>query len=164
MNIDKEEYLKLLSELDEPAEDISDDSWFYADPPAKEKMLKARAFSGSMDCTNFKREQILKAIKSNCNLQVGPFSIRIRGFYHSEKADKAYMSIDLFEKKTKTPTGHPCNMDYKVDVMKDNRFEGRPWAELFNNHRQGTAINVPIETVVEIVKWLQALKKLTAFL
>lgn len=165
MNMSKEEYLKLLQDLDgDVGSDLPVDSWFPSVSPAKEKMLKSKMFAGTTDCLELKREQILAAIKDNCNLKVGPFSIKVRGYYFSEKNEKPIMTIDIYERKSKTPTGHPCNMDYKLDVYSDKRFIGRPWLELFNNGRQGTATNVPIETVVDIIKWLQALKKLTVFL
>lgn len=171
--LSKEDYLKLLEELsnesDQEIDDISvidnlDITWMPSESAAKAKMLKNLQFNGTADATHMKKAQIKEAIAKSKNLQVGHFSIKIRGFYVSEKQSNSFMHLDIYERRTKTATGQPCNMDYKLDVMGDKRFIGRPWLNLFNNNRQGTATNVPIDTVVEIVKWLQALKKLAVFL
>lgn len=66
------------------------------------------------------------------------------------------------ERRFRTPSGNPCNMDYRINLHKDNRFTNRPWLNEFGP--QGEADDVPIETVVDIIRWLQALKRMNAFL
>lgn len=173
MNISKEDYIKLLTDLANDqytSKDVEDtvkdmgDAWFPAESPAKERMIKSREFTGTVDCLNLKKDQIIAAINKNKNLSVGPFTIRIRGFYTSEKNKDSFMTIDLYEWRTKTPSGHECRMDFRVNVLTDSRFEGRPWLTSFNNSQIGKAYNIPLNTVVDIVKWLQVIRKLAAFL
>ena len=52
-------------------------------------------------------------------------------------------------------------MDYPFDAPQDNLFIGKPWLALFSGT---SARNVPVETVGDIACWLQALKRMTAFL
>lgn len=171
--LSKEEYLKLLEEIaceDSPdyeqnlSEILGDVSWSPSISPAKEAMLKKLQFSGTVDATHMKRAQLKEALAKSKNLQVGHFSIKIIGFYDSEKHQTSFMTLNIYERRTKTATGQPCNMDYKIDVFSDNRFAGRPWLHLFGNNSQGKATNVSMDTAIEIVKWLQALKKLAVFL
>jgi len=72
------------------------------------------------------------------------------------------MDITVYQEKYRTPSGAPCKMSYKMDFSQDDRFSNRPWITYFNT--QGRAHNIPVETVVEIVRWLQALKRMNAFL
>jgi hypothetical protein len=73
------------------------------------------------------------------------------------------MNISIFEMKNTTPiSGAPCKMQYRANFHKDNRFKGKPWLELFSKF--GTADNVPTETVVDIIKWLQVIQKIGVFL
>ena len=71
------------------------------------------------------------------------------------------MDIKLSEEKTKTPSGNPCKMNYPVLMDKDLRFSNRKWSSLFYN---GIANNISIDLVVDIIRWLQVITKLPAFL
>ena len=167
----KEDYLKMLEDIanqqyqepEEPVEDVPADSWIWSVSPVKEKLMTAKLHSTS-DATNLHRDQIKKAIKNTRNIQCGPFSIKIKGYYQSEKLDNDFMHLDVYERRTKTPTGQKCNMDYRADLTSDKRFADRPWIIYFSKDNPGIAKNVPIDTVVDIIKWMQALKKLTVFL
>lgn len=169
MTTPRKEYLKYLKELtdgqysfdDEPEiPDTTDDSWIWAEPPAKEKM-KNIVFNGMVDATNLRKADIKKALSKAQNIQVGAFTLRIRDFYGKDPLEKGVLSFSVLERKTKTPNGHPCNMDYDTDLSKDNRFNDRPWLSYFKG---SSARDVPIDTIVDIVKWMQAIKKLSAFL
>lgn len=167
----KEDYLKMLEDManqqyDEPEEpevNVPTDSWVWGVSPLKEKLMTAKLHSTS-NVMNLHRDQIKKAIQNTRNIQVGAFSIKIKGYYQSDKLDNHFMHLDIYERRTKTPTGQSCNMDYKADLTSDKRFADRPWITYFSKDNPGHAKNVPIDTVVDIVKWMQALKKLTIFL
>lgn len=167
----KEDYLKMLEEIanqqysepKEPAVDVPGDSWIWGESPLKEKLKMANLHS-TTDATNLHRDQIKTAIKKTRNLKVGHWSIKIKGFYHSDKLDNDFMHLDIYERRTKTPSGQQCNMDYRADLATDNRFTNCSWISYFSTTSPGLAQNVPIDTVVNIVKWMQALKKLTVFL
>lgn len=173
MTLTKEEYIKLLEEIADqqyncdPAEDmvIADDSWIWADPPAKEKM-KAHNGYGTCNAIGLKREKIQEMLYKYKNIQVGHFLIRISEYHGFPdkfgKGKDLTMDIEIWERKFRTPSGNPCQMDYRADLSQDNRFFGRPWITLFAT--SSSASHVPVETVVDIIKWMQAIKKLSAFL
>ena|ERR1700676_3009441 len=168
-SISKEDYERLLEQLssdDQDLEqDIPEDAWIPSEPFAKDRM-KLHKSLGSIDATDLKKDQIQDALYSCKNIQVGNFSIRIESYhgYPNKQGKGTDLSMDIYlmEKRYKTPSGNPCNMDYKIDIYKDNRFTNRPWLHHFVAY--GRAVNIPVETVVDVVKWLQALKRLPAFL
>jgi len=169
MTTPRQEYLKYLQYLtdqqydysDEPEEEkIPDDAWIWADPPEKEKM-KNIIFNGVIDATNLRKSEIKKAIGQSKNIKVGNFTIRLVDFYGRGPLDKGTLSLRIYEKRTQTPTGQPCNMDYDAELHKDDRFNGRPWLSYFEG---SYGREIPIDTIVDIVKWMQVIKKLTAFL
>ena len=164
----KEEYLKLLDEIDNEDQDenldIPDESWIWAEPPIKQK-IKHNTLNSMVNLTTCRKDKIQEALYKCMNIQVGNYLIRISS-YHGEP-DKfgngtgLTMDICVWEKRYKTLSGNPCNMDYMVDLSKDNRFTNQPWLKLFDGYY---AKSVPVDTVVDIVRWMQALKRMTAFL
>jgi hypothetical protein len=180
MPISPFDYLKLLQDLEgsdsdyQEDDDVSvpDESWIWGESPLKEKMLGPR--NGAIDVTKYKKESIKEALYKSTNLQVGDFTLKIEryngrpGRFESIKPIQIdlSMNIAIWERKYKTPTGNPCKMDYRLDLHKDNRFVNKPWLTFFANSGLGTgkAVDVPVDTVVDIIRWLQALKRLTAFL
>lgn len=171
-SISKEEYLKLLEEIsnhqyDDEEDDVpnvEDDSWIWAESPAKDRMMRLN-HHGVIDVTKFRKEKIRDALYKCTNIQVGSFMIRISTYHgYPDKLGKGTdltMDIETWEKRYKTPSGNPCNMDFRVDLSDDNRFTGRPWLLLFKG---SSARKIPVETVVEIIRWMQAIKRMTAFL
>lgn len=164
-----EEYLALCQKLvDQQYDDAVDDydiskmEWMPAESEIKEKMLKINR-NGMIDLTHVKSTKIKEEIFKCGNLKVGDFKIIISQFngIPSQEKDKLTCSLRLMGHQSKTMNGMPCNMDNDVNLKKDNRFNGRPWLKHFNS---SYADNVPIDTVVDIIRWLQAIKKLTAFL
>ena len=53
-------------------------------------------------------------------------------------------------------------MENRVNVIKDDRFHNRDWVKFFHMGVRGK--HIPINTCVDIVKWIQAIVKLTPFL
>jgi hypothetical protein len=173
--ISKEEYLKLIESAQDDQEgydqidnyDISD-VWMQVEYPNKEKMLRAREASthGMIDVLKYRKEQIRDAIYKYMNLQVGEFTIHIKR-YNGHPKDKQLhgpltLDISIMQEKHKTPSGSPCKMSYKFDFFQDNRFTKQPWITYFN--ASGYANDIPVETLVEVIRWLQALRRLNSFL
>lgn len=162
-----EEYLRLLQKLvDDQYDDAIDDydiqemEWIPSEPefePVKKKKEVNR--NGSVDLTDTKAKFIEREVLRCSNIKVGDFKIIISEF--NEDADPLSCNLKIVVHQSKTMNGFPCNMDNDLNVRQDNRFSGRPWLELFQYNR---ADNVPIDTVVEIVRWLQAIKRMAAFL
>jgi hypothetical protein len=174
--ISKEDYLKLLEDLandqygyDEQPEDthVPDEAWIPSESVAKE-MIRMKNLHGKIDVTKFRKDKIQDALYKCMNIQVGDFLIKIESYHgHPDKFGKGVnltMDIEVWEKRYQTPTGRPCNMDFRIDWSRDNRFFGRKWLDYFGGGTNSSGINVPVETVVEIVRWMQALKRMTAFL
>jgi len=173
--LSKEEYLRLIESAQKDEEydqvdsyDIPSDAWIPSESPNKEKMLRSWAASahGMVDVLNYRKGQIQDAIYKCMNLQVGDFIIHIRRYSGHPKDKQLHgpltLDISVMQEKHKTPSGAPCKMSYKFDFFQDNRFTDRPWITYFNS--AGYATNVPVEIVIEIVKYMQALRKLSAFL
>lgn len=132
----------------------------YVPPPITEHKPNT---IGSIDLTKYKKDKIRDALLKCANLRVGNFTVIISRYYGMPK-DEAGMSMNIriMEDKTKTPTGNPCRMTYDIDVFKDTRFKDRAWRSYFKSGSSG--YNIPEQTVVEVIRWLQALTKLAAFL
>jgi len=175
-NISKEEYLKLLEDLaddqygttDYPEDNyVPDEAWIPSESGAKE-MIRFKNLHGKIDVTKFKKEQIQDALYKCMNIQVGDFLIKIESYHgYPDKFGKGTnltMDIEVWEKRYRTPSGAPCNMDFRIDWSKDNRFFTRKWLSYFGAGTRSAGINVPVDTVVEIVRWMQALKRMGAFL
>lgn len=142
--------------------------WLPAESEAKEKMLVARNRNenGCIDLTTVKKDKLHDALYKYTNVKVSEFIIRIEE-YHGKpgktgKTVNLTMDIAVWEEVYRTPSGAPCKMTYRKNFHQDNRFDKRPWLNYFNN--SGEAHNIPTETVVEVIRWMQALKRMTAFL
>lgn len=164
-----QEYMELCQKLvDQQYSDAVDDydiekmEWIPAESEAKEKMLKVN-HSGMIDLTHVKSSKIKEEIFKCGNLKVGDFKIIISHYsgVPSQEGAKLCCNLRVMGHQSQTMNGMPCNMDSTVNLSKDSRFKGRPWLKYFNG---SYADNVPIDTVVEIIRWMQAVKKMTAFL
>lgn len=168
-SLSDQDYLRLLQQItDQQYDDAIDDydinkmEWIPAEPEAKEK-IKAATW-GMIDLTNVKSSHIKEEILKCTNLKVGAFKLRISRYngVPSQQGSKLCLDLEVMEERTQTPSGMPCRVDYRMNFDKDSRFKKCHWAKYFN--AGGCGNNVPIDTVVEIVRWMQAAKKLSAFL
>lgn len=163
MTITKEEYLKLIEEVYKESDcfdeqpKIDDIVWMPSESPIKRK-IPIRY--GSIDATNLKRDDIKKAILNRQQITVGNFLIFIKN------EENNLLDICIYETKYKTNTGRPCKMQCKINFLKDSRFEKRPWIHHFikNNYNLKSASDITKETLEEIIRWLQAITKLPAFI
>lgn len=175
MTISMEEFLKLIKEVveeeekylkyDEPEEDTLDYSTAVAELLKKHNRAKKVLLSkksGSIDVTNMKRNEILTHIKTKSEFTIGNFIV------HVDNGDKEdYVNIHILENQHKTASGFPCNMLVKKDVVRDKRFSSCPWLSYFSSKHgspRRTAYNVPAEEIINIIKWIKAINKMTAFL
>lgn len=162
----KDEYLRLIQQfLDQQYADekeivAEEDHWIPAESPLKDKIPIARQ-SGIIDLTNAKRDRIAYAIVNASGLRVDNFLIKSHRKQHNTLSPIPTWDVTLLEEVTKTPSGNPCRMTYSLDVKKDTRFASCPWIDKFQNK---SSANVDQNTLVDIVRWLQAIKRLTVFL
>ena len=163
-----EEYLALCNKLlDEQYDEALDDydvsrmEWMPDTVVAKKKREKANS-NGVIDLTNAKSNTIKPQLFKCINLKVGLFKLRIRTSDDSLDDDKMLFSVEVWEERHKTPNGMPCKVDYAMDFFKDSRFKDRPWLKYF---KSGSYANgMPVDTLVEVIRWMQVVKKLSAFL
>src|ERR1017187_8217485 len=162
----------MLESLNSDQYDSDDDScvpenyeeaWIPAVSPEKEKMFRT-VRNGQLDITKYRKEQIRDAIYKVVNLTIGEFLIHISEYHgmpvrNKPQEAKLTLDITLYGTKYKTDSGLPCNMQSKLDPKTDNRFTGKPWLEKFSG---ADADYIPVETVVDIIRWLQALKRMNA--
>lgn len=169
-SLSDQDYLDLIQKLvDQQYDDAIDDynidkmEWVPSEPEIKRKLHKANT-AGLIDLTTVRSDKLKEEILKCTNLKVGPFKVRIKRYNGVPSQQGMQMTVDMevWEERTKTPSGQPCRIDYPMIFVKDSRFKGRPWLKYFNQGNFGT--NVPIDVAVEIVRWMQAVKKLSAFL
>ena len=163
-----EEYLALCTKLleeqyDEALDDynIEDMEWTPSETEVKVKREKANS-NGMIDLSEVKSNLIKPQLFKCTNFKVGFFKLRISHFNEKESDDKAVFSVEVWEERHKTPNGMPCKIDFPMVFAKDTRFKDRPWLK----HFQGGsfAYQMPIDTLVEVIRWMQIVKKLSAFL
>lgn len=171
MSISKEEYLKMLEELpdqygdDDDLYSIPEEAWMPAEPPAKQRMKAAHA-TAVVDVLNFKKAKIKESLYQYMNIKIGLFLLRVEKYhgiyYRDEDCSELMLDISFWETKYMTPSGNTCNMDLHMNFHNDDRFTGKPWLSYFD--MKGRAHNIPVETTVSIIRWLQAIQRLPAFL
>jgi len=170
--ISKEDYIKFLEELtdhqygdDDDTYYIPEDAWIPAESPAKEKM-KISNHLGVIDVLKYKKNKIQEALYKCMNIKIGSYLVRIVEYhgttFKNGTGANLSMDIEVWETVYKTPSGNPCKMEYNKNFHKDNRFTGKPWLSYFSN--SGKAHNIPVETVVDVIRWLQAIQRISAFL
>ena len=158
-SLTNQEYIQLIEKLveqqygekEEPV--VPDDPiWVPADPEIKKKFKGP--IQTCIDVSSIKNDKLKDIVLDYNNLIIGPFKICIsKGFSQTNNSNNVCLCI--YEDKT-------SSMTYKVDVLNDTRFEGRPWRKYFTAFKR--ANHISIDELVDIIKWLKAIHKLTCFL
>lgn len=132
--------------------------WIPHNPQYKDEVKKSRKI---IDLSDSNRREIDEAIYAYTNLKVGNFLIIISR-YHQNINDEILMDVSIWEEKEFTPSGNQQKMVYHFNFFRDKRFENQPWHSFFNI--QGEAINIPIKTLIEIIRFLQLMFKLPSLI
>lgn len=152
--------------FDDVVEDVGEIEWMPVEPEAKIKMEKYRDNSGSgmIDLTGVKSSQIKERLFRGTFFRVGAFKVRITRYnaVPSKNGSQLTADVSIWEEKHQTPSGFPCKMDYPMCPDRDDRFSEKAWAKKYWNGTS-SAHNMPIDAVVEVIKWLGAVKKIGAF-
>lgn len=165
----KEEYLALVTRLTEQqyncisGSTANDQAWIPAISPAKEKMKSREDHNGLLNLSNIKKDKVIEFLTLNkyFNLKVEDFLVKISRYSYDSKEKKTTLDLSIYEEKTINQGSIKSKILNKVDLIKDPRFETRPWLKYFNSLKM--AKNIPIEEMGNIVRWLQAISKLAAF-
>lgn len=129
----------------------------------KERMEKLKMISdtSAWDLTDAPMALIKQKVQTTGNITAGRFSIKIR--INKTEKDKTTVNVNIYENKPYKGQFGTNLILKKVDVLKDMRFDTRPWLTYFKNPVKG-GYNIPIETAATIVRWCQAVHKMGAFL
>lgn len=177
MTISMEEFAKLIKEIvEEEEQDLKySDEYFEksASTPSvyeilekmgksTKKVVQLSNKSGSIDVTNMKKEEISRYLNTRNEFKVGDFIIHV-----DNGSKENHINIHILETQRKTASGFPCNMLVKKDVIHDKRFASCPWLSYFYGNygvTRKTAYDIPVEELMNIIKWVKAINKMTAFL
>ena len=160
----KEEYLKFIMDIyneinDDMEEVLGDVCWTYSEPPEKTKIINKLEH---IDATNLKINDIKSKINKYNQISIGNFLIHIKQHEYCEINKLNLYSFYIYENIFTLPSGRSCNVLTKIDTLKDIRFKARPWLTYFKRDRM--AYQVPENTLIDIIRWLQAICKLLAFI
>lgn len=157
-SLSAKEFLKLIEESQD--QDFDDDFNKYTNYGKPVSGIDRRI----IDIIAFKKKDIIDALCSYTNIQVGNFLIRIDAYRGTPETTGSNLNLDItiFETILQTTSGKPCKMNYRINVSIDDRFNNQPWAGNFDT--TGKAFNISIDTAIDVVRWMMALTKMIAFL
>jgi len=169
----KEEYLRLIYEAyTRDNEDEKEEyAWIPAESELKEKIQKLIKPSGDINATNIKKAELSKIINKYNRITIGEFMIYIKSIVNPTDnpnivkeattiSEVSIYNIVIYENKRVTPSGMPCNIQVKLNIAKDNRFQNVKWNKGFSQFGGSTTSN----NLVNLIKWMQAITKIPAFL
>lgn len=161
-----QEYLKLIeSLLDQQYDEATDDydvekmEWIPSEPEIK---IHQYSTSGQIDLTNVKSSKIKDELLKCVNLKVGNFKIRISRYNGSPHQEGVQITLNMKVWEEHYEKSNGSRMDRAVKFDTDSRFSNRPWLTYFN--KTNYLYGVPLDTAVDIIRWLQAIGKMTAFI
>lgn len=164
----KQEYLDLINKLldqqyenDEPETPDPDSHWMPAESPLKDK-IPISVQNGVIDLTNAKKDKIKTSLTMAGGFRVDNFLVKVKRRQTNSLPVALVWDIELFEERFKTPSGNPCRMTYRLDVGSDTRFNQCPWVTSFG--KGSSARGVSPDVFFDIIRWMQAIKRMTAFL
>jgi hypothetical protein len=113
----------------------------------------ASSTNKSCDISVLQKNEIEAAISGINLIYCDQFTLKLYG-------DQTY-TAKLYERKNKTPNGFSCSIDVMIDVPSDNRFNTSSWSSLF---RGKTGYGLTNDDVIDLCKWLSAVRTLTSFI
>lgn len=165
----KEEYLALVEKMSaEHYGEEGENEPIWEPDPAPEKASRIHLVNkeGCVDLTKANKDKVRDILFNYkyANLAIGDFVLRIYRFVGEPGGNKDEIKINLTLHRYvyRTPAGAPCKMLNKFYIHNDSRFERRPWLTHFGIH-SNYGNDIPLETMVEIVRWMQVVEKLPAF-
>jgi hypothetical protein len=129
--------------------------------------IKCRKFDFSnsiANVTDVKKNQLRDYIEKYRYFTIGDFSIRINSLTDEKFSVSRFgkrASVVIYENISDKKIPENYRKLHKVNPLKDDRFVDCEWIVNFYN---SNGYNIDIETMVEILKWLQCLSKLRVFL
>lgn len=168
----KQEYLELVMKLaDQQYDELGDEEedqieWFPSEPEIKEKLARIRS-DAVTDLTNVKKGKLKDLLFKSTNLKVHNFTFKINQYHGEPDECGATLSVSftLYHEVNRTPSMNAlCKMTYPCNVYKDTRFSKRSWLQYFDLSTGSHGLNVPADTLIDIIRWIQVVVKYPAFL
>lgn len=105
-------------------------------------------------------EAIEHALASAKNFKVGDFVIKIKK-YRVDQNKNIFLAMDIYEEKLKITHFGSNKMPERVNILKDCRFQDCTWIVHFKYMANQ---DIPIKTGIQIIRWLQAVGRLPAYI
>ena len=167
-----EEYLRLIEKYadelygsENPDVDYDDiiPDWEEQETYYEAKEKPRFDYDAACDLTTANEDKIRVRLHLVGNIMVGKFLLKANRYTAGAMFDKVakkedpgpFLTIAIYEQRKK--------LHDKVNLAKDVRFQGMPWIVYFKNPI-ASGKDIPFETVVEIVRWLQGISRLPSFL
>ena len=160
--LSKEEYLQLVTRfLNEQYGDELEDS--YEEEPIEDtKPPRVPDFNKIINVTTYKKAEIIDALLYCSNLQVNNFIVKISDYIKEEGQNTVKYNLKLYEESPHIYLNRPCKKTTKLIPSDDIRFSNCSWVNYFNSSSSGEKL--PLEELLNLVRWLQAVSKLAAFI
>lgn len=163
MTLSKEEYIALVAKLvnQQYGERFDDDNDEQGEVSGTPDIPNRPNPNTIVDVTNYKRNDIEPALLMSANLRVNNFIIKI---YHYGSTNDGYQcfGLRLYEEAPFVHLNRPCTKTTKIKPDQDNRFDSRSWTNYFNGRDYAT--EMPLLELMDMIRWLQAVSKMVAFL
>jgi len=117
-----------------------------------------------IDLTECNKEKIESAICNFQNYKIDNFLIKIKKYAASlDSSSKLMVDVEIYEEiESIAYNSEDCKVLQKIDVANDLRFNNQHWYIYFNKFKMG--VRMPLEVLVEMLRWCQALIKMRVFL
>jgi len=169
MKLTQDEFLKIIAEImaEENIELTSEENYCYHnDISEKVENIKNKIKRNNsvIDITLVKKDDLKSYLLKNKRFIMGKFTIELDKYIEEDK-----YRISLWEKRVITNTGQPCNIDCRINLKKDERFNQCDWIKYFCNKpiariSDNWSQAITIDEVTKIVRYLQVVGKLPLFI
>lgn len=105
--------------------------------------------NGVLDVSKANITDLQQQIYKYKNFKIEKFILKIL------KINENKFDITIFEEISKSRLN-------KVKILFDSRFELTDWTTFFDRNNQGS--NIPVKELISIIRWLQAISRLKAFI
>lgn len=163
MTLTKEEYIALIAKLvdQQYGKEIEQEDEDRGQVSGSPEVPNRPNPNTIIDVTTYKRNDIEPALLKSANLKVDSFIIKIHHYTTTNDGYECY-SLRLYEESPHVYLNRPCTKTTKIKPDQDNRFDSRTWANYFNGRDFATAM--PHLELLDMIRWLQAIGKMGAFL
>ncbi len=163
-SLTKQQYSDQIEDDDDDPFAILNDSNEEWEPSGtfefKEKRVVLPNRENTTDLTTAKWEDIKTKLHIAGHIRVGSFLVRIKKY--EVVTPDINLDIEISEEKRKTFGGNSAKIAEKISTTRDSRFKNKAWAVYFKPLTGG--VKIPIDTVADIIKYLQFVFANPAFL